>query len=63
MSGDTKLLFLQYLKNQYNCDWECKELGEFSFEDGYNEMQIELTGKGFRNAARIEYLSDMKVTP
>ena len=49
-------------KNQYNRhDWECKELTEFSFEDGCDELEIDLANNDFGSAARVQILSDKKV--
>ena len=37
-----------------------KKLGEISFEDGYDELEIKLEN-AFGNAAKVELMSDMKV--
>ena len=37
-------------------------LAEFSFEDDCDELEIELVGRAFGNTAKVELLSDTKVT-
>ena len=54
-------MLFQYLIKQYKGQWEYKELTQFSFEDGCDELEIDLADHEFGNAARIHLLSKMRV--
>ena len=54
-------MLFQYLIKQYKGQWEYKELTQFSFEDGCDELEIDLADHEFGNEARIHLLSEMRV--